>query len=187
MTTDTPCTDRALLDGLAAVAQREFEDSLTDGGRVAHAEFLGDRVAFSVLAELDLPTRDERMRNEGRRQANDAIDWGTSCVACAARLTDYRAQFEAGYAAAAEDIARALEATAADSVSPSTALYCAGIARNHAVRPAVRAVGASGCLAGTPDHPGGSVDLAGSSGAADQSEPEASPNMSTTPQPEETS
>lgn len=43
---------------VAAIAQREFEDSLTDAGHVAHADHLGQRIAIA-LTEVIGPLYEE--------------------------------------------------------------------------------------------------------------------------------
>jgi hypothetical protein len=40
-------------DMIAAAAQREYEDSITTEGRVAHAEYLGQRIAVAVMGLFD--------------------------------------------------------------------------------------------------------------------------------------
>lgn len=52
------------------------------------------------------PDRDERLRAEGRSQADNAITWGTSCLGCADRLDGLIAERHAG----AEETAREIEA-----------------------------------------------------------------------------
>lgn len=84
---------------LAAITQAEYEDSLTEHGRVAHAEFLGDRVASAILDAVNDLLRQEAQdgadliaaaleaaRAEGRREANNAISWDTTCIGCANRM-----------------------------------------------------------------------------------------------------
>lgn len=86
-----------------------------------------------------LAARDERMRAEGRRQADAAIVWDTSCVLCAGRLTDERGYWEQGYLQAAVDIAREIEAAGerAGGVAAAAGFdEAARIALKHAARSA---------------------------------------------------
>jgi hypothetical protein len=62
-------TRESLRQCITAAAQREYEDSITTGGRVADAEYLGTRIAVSVLALLDenaAGTRDKTANGENR-------------------------------------------------------------------------------------------------------------------------
>jgi hypothetical protein len=52
------------------------------------------------------PDRDERLRAEGRRQADNAINWGTACLGCADRLDSQITERHAG----ADEAAREIEA-----------------------------------------------------------------------------
>lgn len=54
--------------------------------------------------------RDELLRAEGRRQADNAVLWGVSCVGCADRLDGLIAERAAGGVEAARSIAARLRA-----------------------------------------------------------------------------
>lgn len=53
MTAPTDAARDRLHQLIAAAAQREYEDSITNLGTVAHAEHLGSRVAAEVMKVLD--------------------------------------------------------------------------------------------------------------------------------------
>lgn len=76
------------------------------------AEHAGELQAALAALNGD-PERDEQLRAEGRRQANNAIDWNTTCVGCAERLDGLYAERMAGYDEALRDVELALSDPAA--------------------------------------------------------------------------
>jgi hypothetical protein len=73
----------------------------------------------------------EAARAEGRREANNAITWNTSCIGCAKRLDQMYAERVAGYEEAARFIADELKA-AYDASGDPALLDAVAIARRHA-------------------------------------------------------
>jgi hypothetical protein len=53
-------------------------------------------VATAGTADRGDPERDERLRAEGRAQADNAISWHTTCVGCAGRLDSLIAERHEG-------------------------------------------------------------------------------------------
>jgi hypothetical protein len=56
------------------------------------------------------PGRDEKLRAEGRRQADNALEWHTTCIGCADHLDGLYAERWAGARDACRDLERALRA-----------------------------------------------------------------------------
>lgn len=101
----------------------------------------------------DGPERDERLRAEGRREADDAINWNTSCIGCAGRLDSLYAERSAG----AEGTARfiAAEIRGLYSVLGDRALLEAvAIAERHALGGPVSTESAQGARNAVADTPG---------------------------------
>lgn len=73
-------------------------------------------------------------RVAGRREADDAIMWDTTCIGCAGRLTDLYAERCAGNLEAAQRIEAALRAAFAET-GDRTLLHAVAIARAYAGRP----------------------------------------------------
>lgn len=129
------------------------------------------------------------LRAEGRREADGAILWNTTCIGCAKQLDTLYAERVAG----AEDVLGDVVGLLGPSFPAAAAVVRQWAARQAlAVRepsgdgldvlaePAVRAVEAPTPPSGATGRPNGSADLTAPSGAANQPGPQPSPTMSTT-------
>lgn len=83
-------------------------------GRTITRRRIAEELADAALAALDLPTRDEQMRAEGRAQADNATLWHTTCVNCAGLYDQLMGERERGAAAERDRIAAVLRALTTD-------------------------------------------------------------------------
>lgn len=83
------------------------------------------------------PESDERLRVEGRRQADSAILWDTTCVGCAARMDALAAECLPRASDVVWDVAARLRA-AYDATGNLEALRVAELVEEYAVAPAQR-------------------------------------------------
>lgn len=80
------------------------------------------------------PDRDEQLRVEGRRQANNAIDWNTTCVGCADRLDNLIAERATGAVDALREAIKIVELAGPDSGLESLRNLLAKHAESHEER-----------------------------------------------------
>jgi hypothetical protein len=93
------------------------------------------------------PERDERLRAEGRRQADNAITWDVTCIGCAGRLDALIAERHAGAQEAAGWIISEFRTR---GVPEAVALVEAYIARGSLSDPETPAVASVGPSEGEP-------------------------------------
>jgi hypothetical protein len=109
------------------------------------------------------PDHDEKLRAEGRAQADNALEWHTTCVGCAQRLDDLYAERWAGAQDACRDLERALMAEY-ERTGDRSLLFPLGLVRAYASGATQSPVDASEPLPGGLGHsrfPGGGDGLPG--------------------------
>jgi hypothetical protein len=98
------------------------------------------------------PERDERLRAEGRRQADHAISWDTTCVGCAGRLDGLYAERCAGADDAVRAVVADLRAAYAET-GDEAFLRAVAVATSHAAQPAqIAAADTADPIGGTAMH-----------------------------------
>ncbi|MGX6605637.1 hypothetical protein ACWKSP_26415 [Micromonosporaceae bacterium Da 78-11] len=97
-------------------------------------------IAEQIIAAMNGdPDRDERLRAEGRRQANHAITWDVTCIGCADRLDRLYEERCAGVDEAVARIVADLRA-AYTNTGNRALLHAVAVALGHATKPAETAV-----------------------------------------------